>query len=140
MKKTENKNNNITIMVQGFYGNRTVTEIDMGNFDAFMLGHLDSSHFNPEKEKVDRSVIKIPNTENFVLVYNKYSEKESLDDLCKFIQELRRDDSRFNPSAVIPELGVVLYSRCIICRMGDAGDFISMEKEDYGKVKKYLAE
>jgi hypothetical protein len=45
---------------------------------------------------------------------------------------------RFNPSAVIPEKGIVLYSRCIACRIDEDGTLVSLEQEDCPKVVKYL--
>ena len=71
------KNDNMAILIQHFYGNRTVTFISPDDFDAIMLGHLDTKLFEKtrDREKIDRTIIKIPDTENLVLVYNKYQEE-----------------------------------------------------------------
>ena len=130
----------LRVMVQGFYGNRTGTEIRPEEFDAFMLGYLDTGSFDPEREAVDRTIIHVPGTENLVIVYNRYQEAESLEHLQRFIQELKQSESRYNATAVIPELGIVLYSRCIVGRMDDAGELMSMEEEDDEKVLPYLAQ
>ena len=135
------RNNDLmTIMVQGFYGNRTVTEIRPESFDAFMLGYQDAEDFEKmgRKKDIDRTIIPVPGTENVVLVYNKYQEEETLNRLQDFIQKIHRTESRFNPTAVIPESGVVLYSRCIACRINEAGELTSLEKDDCPAVVKYL--
>ena len=135
--KTNENNNLINILVQGFYGNLTTTTIDKENFDAFMLGNLDGRI--TKRDKIDRSYVRVPDTANLVIIYNKYQEEASLSELQRFIQELRQTKSRFNPTAVIPESGTVLYSRCIVCRMDEFGNLLSMESEDYEKVLPYLA-
>ena len=134
------KNDNMAILIQHFYGNRTVTFISLDDFDAIMLGHLDTKLFDKtrDREKIDRTIIRVPDTDNVVLVYNKYQEEERLKELQHFIQEVYKNRYRFNPSAVIPEMGIVLYSRCIACRINEAGALISLEKEDYPKVVQYL--
>ena len=134
------KNDNMAILIQHFYGNRTVTFISPDDFDAIMLGHLDTKLFDKtrDREKIDRTIIRIPDTENLVLVYNKYQEEECLKKLQQFIQEIYECKNRFNPSAVIPEKGIVLYSRCIVCRINEDGALVSLEQEDCPKVVKYL--
>ena len=134
------KNDTMAILVQHFYGNRTVTFISPDDFDAIMLGHLDTKLFEKtrDREKIDRTIIRIPDTENLVLVYNKYQEEECLKKLQQFIQDINKCKHRFNPSAVIPEMGIVLYSRCIACRIDEDGTLVSLEQEDCPKVVKYL--
>lgn len=134
------KNDNMAILVQHFYGNRTVTFISPDDFDAIMLGHLDTQLFEKtrDREKIDRTIIRIPDTENLVLVYNKYQEEECLNKLQQFIQDINKCKHRFIPSAVIPEMGIVLYSRCIVCRIDEDGTLVSLEQEDCPKVVKYL--
>ena len=130
----------MTILIQHFYGNRTTTYISPDDFDAIMLGCLDKKLFEErhDQEKIDRTVIRVPDTENVVLVYNKYQEEKRLKELQHFIQEVYKNRYRFNPSAVIPEMGIVLFSRCIACRINEDGALISLEKEDYPKVVQYL--
>ena len=134
------KNDNMAILIQHFYGNRTVTFISLDDFDAIMLGHLDTKLFDKtrDREKIDRTIIRIPDTENLVLVYNKYQEEECLNKLQQFIQDTNKCKHRFDPSAVIPEKGIVLYSRCIACRIDEDGTLVSLEQEDCPKVVKYL--
>ena len=135
------RNNNLmTIVVQGFYGNKTTTQIRPEQFDAIMLGWLDFELFEKmrDKEKIDRTILRVPGTDNLVLVYNKYREEEDMHSLQSFIQEVYMTRSRFNPTAVIPEEGVVLFSRCIACRINEDGELTSLEPGDYQKVEKYL--
>lgn len=131
----------MVIVVQGFYGNRTMTVIKPEDFDVIMTGWLDTELFRKmeDPEKIDRTVIRVPGTENLVLVYNRFEEERSLKRLQEFIQKVRIDKfTRFNPSAVIPEKGIVLYSRCIACRISEEGDLISLEEGDDEKVCGYL--
>ena len=140
-KYNENK---IPVLIQAFYGNRTVTFINPDHFDGIMLGYLNHELFEKSRahhnEKIDRTIVRLPGTENLVLVYNKYQEEEALNSLQEFIQELRMTDSRYNPTAVIPELGLVLYSRCIVCRMNENGELSGIEAGDTEKAVKYLAQ
>ena len=119
----------ITIIAQAFYGNRTRTEINPDKIDAFILGHLDNRVF--EGEKIDRSIIKIPGTDNLVLVYNKYEEEGAGNPVHGY---------KPKPLAVIPEMDIRIFSRCIVCRMNNGGELESLEPEDLGKFVRYLAE
>lgn len=134
------KNDQMAILAQGFYGNRTVTFIDSGDFDAMLLGYLDAGLFNKirDKEKIDRTIIRLPDTENLVLVYNKQQEEDTLKELQEYIQTVRVNMERFNPTAVIPEMGIVLYSRCFVCRTNEDGELVSLKEDDCKKVIKYL--
>lgn len=118
------KNNSIRIISQAFYGNRTATEVSKENIDRFILGVLEEG-ISIEKP-IDRTIVKIPNTENLVIVYNKFEE------------ENRSDKSK--PLAIIPEENLEVYSRCIVCRISDDGELESLERGDYEKFVKYLAE
>ena len=109
------------MLVQGFYGNRTL--VDIGEEDINKTLNCDSD--------VDRVVVKIPNTENLVLIYSKSREEES-----------RKEKEKYNlkPLAFITENDIEIYSRCIVCRQNSDGHFVSFEEEDFDKVTKYLAE
>lgn len=126
-------NNKIDIITQAFYGNRVATEVRENQLDRFILGRLDEFPFN---EKVDRTIIRIPNTNNLVLIYNKYREEE---DLERKEQLLIEENYELKPLAVIPELDMKIYSRCIVCRMNENGNLESLEEEDYEKFMHYLA-
>lgn len=117
----------LRVVAQAFYGNKTTTEIRKENLDKFILGILDD--FVDKTRKIDRTIIKIPNTENVVMVYNKYQEEEKLS-----------YKDKLKPLAFIPEQGIEIYSRCIVCRMDENGELESLHKEDFEKVMKYLAD
>ncbi len=132
-KKVENKKH-IDIIAQAFYGNRTFTSITADEVDRFILGYLDSSI--KISEKIDRTIVRIPDSENVVLVYNKYEEEEDLERVRKCFEE---DGYEIKPLAVIPELDLKIYSRCIACRINEAGDLESLCESDCERVMKYLA-
>ena len=127
MKKT------ILIVAQAFYGNRTITEICEDDIDRFILGYLTASL--PITEKIDRSIIHIPGSDNIVFVYNKYKEEKRRELRDRILEE---DNKKMKPLAVIPEMDLMLYSRCIACRMNEDGEFESLEDEDFIKFMQYL--
>lgn len=132
------KKQGITILVQGFYGNRTITRIALEDFDAFMQGYIDTKDF--DGKNIDRTMVEVPGCENLVIVYNKYREEERLERIAISIQKREKEDGYFfKPTAVIPEKGIALYSRCIVCRRGEENSLQSLEEEDVKKVLKYLA-
>ena len=128
-------NNTIKIVAQAYYGNKVSTTIKKEDVDRFILGYMDDSI--EVTEKIDRTIVYLPNLENIVLVYNKDFEKRELErkaDLAK------NEDYKLKPLAVIPELDMTLYSRCIVCRVDESGELASLEDDDYKKFEKYLAE
>lgn len=118
------KKNLINIVAQAFYGNRTATEINREDIDRFILGYLDNSI--KITSQIDRTIVNIPNTNNIVIVYNKYEEDKV-------------DRNNIKPLAVIPENNMEIYSRCIVCRMNN-GEFESLQNDDFDKFIKYLSE
>lgn len=129
------REDNIAIISQAFYGNRTGTEIKRKNVDRFILGCLDDDL--PVSEPIDRTITRVPQVDNLVLVYNKYQEEKWIE-YKKTAWE--KDNYVIKPLAIIPELNLELYSRCIACRMDERGELQSLEDEDYEKLVKYLAE
>ena len=125
----------ITIVSQAFYGNRVGTEVARENIDRFVLGYVDSSI--EVTEKIDRTIINVPNTNNLVIVYNKYKEEETLEKKEKAFAE---DGYEMKPLVTIPENDIELYSRCIVCRVNEDGELESLHEDDYNKFMKYLAE
>ena len=124
----------ILITAQAIYGNRTITRIKEEDMDPFILGYLDASLFS-DKEKIDRTQIPIPGTDNLVLVYNKYQEEESI----QRKEKLRKEKGiNMQPLAVIPEMGLVLYSRCIVCRTNEKGEYEDLQEDDFIKFMQYL--
>lgn len=125
-----NKNNIITIVTQEFYGNRTMTEINIDNLDRFVMGILTSRKLF-EDEIIDRSIIYIPNT-NLVVIYNKYAEEHRR-------ELIKGKEDRVKPTAIIPEINAVLYSRCIACRI-EEGELKSVKEDDFDIIIKYFTE
>ena len=131
--KVERKDR-ITVIAQAFYGNRTLTEITPDEMDAFILGYIGGKILG--KRKIDRTVIRIPESDNLVMIYNRYEEEERRQEMT--VDEAGSDFRR-KPLAEIPEEKIRLYSRCIVCRMDADGTFQSLQEEDFPKFMKYLA-
>ena len=127
------KKENIGVVMQAFYGNRTYTDLREDTIDYMLQGVLDKK-FGLDYE-VDRTIIAIPDSK-CVLVYNKHQE---VDQLKQNEEWKQRDAYIAKPLATVPELGVEIYSRCFICRMSDAGILESIQDEDAVVVSKYLA-
>lgn len=115
------------MLVQGYYGNRTIIDIDENDIDK-ILAHND---------RVDRVIINIPNTENLVLIYNQCAEEYRKEQIKRYFKE---DGYVAQPLVSIPEENIEIYSRCIICRKTDDNHFVAFENVDFDKVLKYLAE
>lgn len=128
------KNNLINIVAQAFYGNKTATEIDRNKVDRFVIGSLDDY---PIDYPIDRTIVKVPNTENIVLVYNKHKEKDMRELKEKALKEA---NYVMKPLAVIAEENIEIYSRCIACRIDEHGELQSLLDEDYNKLIGYLAD
>lgn len=128
------KNELIYIVTQAFYGNRTGTEIRGDEVDAFILGYQDGEI--PATALVDRTIVHLPGSDKRVLVYNKHREAERLKDKERYFAE---EGYVLKPLAVIPELGMEIYSRCIVCRMNDAGELESLGRGDHEIWGRYLA-
>ena len=128
-------NNMIRIMAQGFYGNRTLTDVHKDNVDRFILGYLEDSL--AVTEEIDRTIVNVPNTDNVVIVYNKYEEENELNRKEELLRDKNYD---LKPLVVIPEENIVLYSRCIVCRMNEHGELESLQVSDLEKFVEYLAE
>jgi len=119
----------LIILAQAYFGNRTVTEITPDRIDSFILGFASSEIAERmiRPEDIDRTIVRIPETENLVLIYNRYQDENN-----------KKRESTM--TAKIPEIGLELNSRCIVCRMNNDGSFASIEEEDFQKVMQYLAE
>lgn len=129
------RKNVINIVAQSFYGNRNATEVNRENIDAFILGYMDNKI--PNEKPIDRTIVHIPNTDNIVIVYNKYKEEE-----VRKLKEEAFNEANYvmKPLAVIAEEDIEIYSRCVACRMNADGELESLMEEDYNKLINYLAE
>lgn len=125
----------ICIVAQAFYGNRTGTEIHREDIDRFILGYQSSDL--SVTEPVDRTVIRLPGSENLVLVYNKYQEDKRL---AMKERVLKEDNYVIKPVATIPEMDLEIYSRCIVCRITADSEFESLGDDDYEIWSRYLAD
>lgn len=128
-------NNTIKIVAQAYYGNKVSTTIKKEDVDRFILGYMEDSI--EVTEKIDRTIVHLPNLENIVLVYNRNFEERELERKEDLINN---HDYELKPLAVIPELDMKLYSRCFVCRVDEDGELASLEDGDYKKFEKYLAE
>ena len=128
------KSDLLTIIAQAFYGNRTMTEISVEDMHRLILGYLDRSL--EVRQPIDRTIVRVPGTDGFVLVYNKYQEEKRL----RQGEELLREEGyEIKPLAIVPELNLTLYSRCIALRMNENGEFGSLQEGDGEFIEKYLA-
>ena len=127
-------NDRIGVVVQAFYGNRTYTEIDVEEIDYLIQGILDREVCGLDHE-VNRSVVRIPGSQ-CVLVYNRFQEEDALEQNKKYFAEA---GYVAKPLAIVPEEGLEIFSRCLVCRMDENGGFASVEAEDWEVIGKYLA-
>lgn len=131
----DTKNNVIEVVAQAFYGNRVNTAIEKENVDRFILGY--QSNDIPVTEPIDRTIVKVPNTDNIVIVYNKHEEEQAKSHREKLLKE---ENYILKPLATIEEENIKIYSRCIVCRIDENGELESLQKGDYEKIVMYLAE
>ena len=141
--RTENK---IFIVAQGFYGNRTGLEIDRENINSFLRGVLPPEILPNADEIVDRKVVRVPNTENLVIVYDQTQEDEYIH--VKFPNFYERHSAEYKEhtgkemtmyvSCEIPEIGLTLHTRCFACRIDENGEFQSLENGDGQKYIEYF--
>ena len=99
------------------------------------MGILDPELTRPKGE-IDRTVVKVPGTDNVVMIYNKYEEEKCL----AYGRELAEEGRIIKPLAFIPEEGIEIYSRCIVCRMNEDRELESLQYEDLDKCLEYLDE
>lgn len=128
------ENEFISIIAQAFYGNRTGTDIRREDIDRFILGY--QSDDLAVTEPIDRTIIHLPGSDNLVLIYNKYQEEDRLE-----VKEraLREDNYVIKPLATIPQMGLEVYSRCIVCRMNTDGVLENLGEGDFDIWDRYLS-
>lgn len=134
-RREEAQKHLITIMTQAFYGNRTCTQVKPESLDAFIQGYINAEMF--DGEDIDRTIVRVPGTDNLVIIYNGIKEVEALQRKEKALKEKGYE---MKPLAVIPEENLEIYSRCIVCRMNETGELESLQNGDYEKFIHYLAE
>lgn len=146
MTKQFETNERIFIVTQCFYGNRTGIEINPNRANYFLRGYVGGGCHPDAVKDVDMKVINVPSAEEIVIVYDQTQEDEYLN--VEFPETYARDGARYKEtwgeelrpyvSCHIPELEITLHTRCFACRMGDNGEFRSLEKGDGEKYIRYF--
>ena len=135
LERLEERNeNHINIIAQAIYGNRTLMKIERNRFDNFILGELNSNMY-PDAN-IEKIIVPSPKCKDIVIVYGKKEEEEELQNVSKWYQE---DGSITKPLAIIPELDLKIYSRCLVCRIDENGIFQSLQEDDAQYFIDYLA-
>ena len=140
------KNDRIFIVAQQFYGNRTGTEINREDINFFLEGILSPELFPDEDNTVDRRIIRVPNTDNIVIVYDQNQEDYYVN--VKFPKHYARNAEKYKEqtggeftmqvSCKIPELDFEIHTRCFACRIDENGEFQSLENGDGEKFTQYF--
>lgn len=148
-KNTEKeKPDSIFIVAQHFYGNRTGTEIRKENINFFLKGILSPELFPGEDKTVDRKIVKIPGTDNLVIVYDQNQEDEYVNvefseqyaELGKEYKEHTGREMTMHISCEIPEIGFKIHTRCFACRIDENGELQSLEDGDGEKYIRYFTD
>lgn len=120
--------------------NRTGQEVRPDDIDYFLRGICLSPYrdkltpqdeaiirFHEAEEPVDRQIIRVPDCEEIVIVYDRAQEENAVrEGKTKFI------------TCNIPEMNIKLHTRCFACRMDENGTFKSLEDGDGEKYVKYF--
>lgn len=79
-----------------------------------------------------------------VIVYDQNQEDQYINvkfpERAKFHKEKYGEDIEMRTSCEIPEIGFKIHTRCFACRVDEAGQLQSLQREDSEIVMKYLAE
>ena len=139
-------NDSIKIIAQGFYGNRTATEIKRKDINFFLKGILSPEIFPNEDKKVDRKMVRVPNTDNIVIVYDQNEENECINEAfpkayernaVKYKERTGKDFTMY-VTCKIPEINFKIHTRCFACRIGEDGELYSLENGDSAKFIEYF--
>lgn len=139
-------NEKIKVVAQHFYGNRTATEIKREDINFFLKGILSPKLFPNEDKTIDRKIIRVPNAENLVIVYDQNQEDEYLN--VEFPKQLASIGEEYNKhtgkemtphiSCEIPEINFKIHTRCFACRIDENGELQSLENGDCDKFIEYF--
>lgn len=140
------KNNGIFIVAQQFYGNRTGTEINREDINFFLKGILAPELFPGEDKTVDRRIVKVPGTDNIVIVYDQNQEDHYVN--VKFPKQYKEHSAKYKErtgrkftmqvSCRIPEIDFEIHTRCFACRIDENGELQSLRDGDGEKFIRYL--
>lgn len=125
------RNDFIVVFAQGYYGNRTITEVKKDKIVDF----LDSYN-----EKNDIVIQRIPTNKDIVIVYNRESEKNVEEDMQteRYKETIAMGFFGYRVLACIPELNIELRSRCFFARIDENGELCSIEDGDFQYFGKYV--
>lgn len=140
------KANCISVIAQYFYGNITSTEVNRENIDFFLKGILSPELFVGADKTVDRKIVRIPDSDNVVIVYDQNQEDKYInvkfpENYAKFGKEYKEKygtEMTMQVSCDIPEIGFKIHTRCFACRIDENGELQSILPEDYEKIMRYL--
>lgn len=113
----------VTVLAQGYYGNRTLVSVKKDRVDKeiFGIGYSDS----------DKSCIYL--SKEVAIVYSVSGEKSCLERIAEN-KKLERE-----PLCTIPEKNIKLYSTCFLCRLDENGEYVDLQNDDIDFVKEYFA-
>lgn len=140
------QDNSIFIIAQCFYGNRTGLEIKRTDVDSFLLGYTSSVDLSLTGKTVDRKIVRVPGTDNVVIVYDQNQEDNYVN--VKFPEHYKENAKEYKErtgreftmyvSCSIPEIGFEIHTRCFACRIDDNGELQSLENGDGEKFIQYF--
>lgn len=110
-------------------GDMTITTMQKEAIEYFIVGYTGLPKQLFGYDKIDKTVVRIPNTENLVVVYNKYYEADIRN---------HTDVNKHKPAIHIPEV-LTIYSSCAVCRINENNELISIEPSDCPKFEQYLS-
>lgn len=117
-------------------GNGTeITTMQKEAVDYFILGYTGLPREGVVNEQIDRTIVRIPNEDNLVVLYNKHFEER---EVHRKQEVLAEDNYVLMPTIHIDEIGLNLYSTCVVCRLAEDGSVKSIGADDYAKFQKYL--
>ena len=142
-----NKNEKILIVAQCFYGNRTGVQIERKGVDSLLLGYTSAVDLSQTGERVERKTVKVPDTDNIVIVYDHLQEDHYVnvkfpEQYAEHAEEYKEHTGReftMQVTCKIPEIDFEIHTRCFACRMDDNGELQSLESGDGEKFVKYFS-
>lgn len=142
------RKNYINVIAQQLYGNRTGTQICKDKINFFLKGSLSPELFPGDDKTVAQTIVRIPNNEHIVIVYDQAQEDKYVNVEFPEIYALHGADYRkrwgkdlkMKVSCKIPEIGLTIHTRCFACRMNSTGNLEDIQPEDYSIVLRYLSE
>lgn len=142
----QNKNDRIFVIAQCFYGNRTGVQVERKGIDSFLLGYTSAVDLSQTGEKVERKIVRAPDTDNVVIVYDQIQEDEYVN--VKFPEQYAEHAEKYKErtgrdftmqvTCKIPEIDFEIHTRCFACRIDENGELKSLENGDDEKFIEYF--